>query len=241
MKNVWLTKTTIVNVLYAFLAILASPDVANLIPEKAMKYVIAGQAIINIILRRLTYAPARFTNTDATRIDLTKGGAVILLAVLLGSSGCALTAKQPTAVQQASARKQTADVVDRLTTATGLATGVTESLVTSSLSPALKIEIGCDVLKAVGRDNPTPTITQQCGPLPTRNQSPLQRAVDTAQQLTTCASRQNTIAVAFQVTRPLWEKLEASTDKKLQLAGAAIRLVMVPIPETCGGYLEALN
>jgi hypothetical protein len=195
-----------------------------------------------------TFAPA-MTPTNQVPVIVTStgdGGKVdpkrfvqgILVAIALGSlaaSSCATTAKNPTPVQQASARQQTADVVDRLTTAIGLADGVTQSLTASSLAPQVKIEIGCGILKVVGRDTPTPTITQQCGALPTRALSPFQKASDAAQALTTCASRQNTIAVLFDLLKPIWERLERSTDRALQVAGAALRLVLLPVQTTCGG------
>jgi len=166
------------------------------------------------------------------------GSGALFIALVLGalvSSSCALTIKNPTPVQQATAREQTADVVDRLTTALGLADGVTQSLTTSSLAPAVKTEIGCGILKVVGRDAPTPAVTRECGALPTRALSPFQKASDAAQALTTCASRQNTIAVLFDLVKPIWERLERSTDRALQIAGAALRLVLLPVQTTCGG------
>ena len=160
---------------------------------------------------------------------------LILSFLAVVSASCATTQKHPTPAQQADTRRATADVIERLTKGAQIADGIVRDLVDSSLAPELKVAIGCDGLKAIGRDNPSAGVVQACGPVPTRQLSPVQRAIDTAENLTTCASRQNTVAVVIDAFRPFWERLEKSGDPKWALAGAGLRLIVMPIQTTCGG------
>jgi len=166
---------------------------------------------------------------------------LLLLLMLLGTSagiaGCALAAKHPTPAQQADTRRQIADVIDRLTLAENIGAQALRELARSSVSPDLKIAIGCDVLKAVGDDAPSTTVTTQCGAVPTRAAAPLHLAVKAAQEAGSCASRQNTIAVALQVLQPLWDHLARSGVQLLEILGGSLKFVLAPLqtPAPCGG------
>ena len=47
-------RTILVNVLTGLTLILAAPEVTGLLPEGSMPYVVAGQAILNIVMRFVT-------------------------------------------------------------------------------------------------------------------------------------------------------------------------------------------
>lgn len=160
---------------------------------------------------------------------------VIVFALAAIASSCATTQKNPTPADQAATRRATADVIERLTKGAQIADGIVRDLAESQLAPDLKIAIGCDGMKAIGRDNPSPAAQQQCGPVPSRKDSPVQRAIDAAENLTTCASRQNTVAVVIDAFTPFWQRLEKSGDPKWALAGAGLRLIVMPIQTSCGG------
>jgi hypothetical protein len=50
-------RTIIANILVGAVAVMALPEVLDLIPASGLKYVIAGQAVMNIILRVITTTP----------------------------------------------------------------------------------------------------------------------------------------------------------------------------------------
>ncbi len=239
MRSIFSTKSFWVNTLTALALILALPEVSGLVPIQSVKYFIAIQAIVAVVMRRFADTPATFTGTGTGDGKLSDSGkrfiGIVLLATSFGAStSCALTAKSPTPVQQADARRQTAEIIERLTLGLQLVDQAAEAVRTSTLPPALKIEIGCEILQAVGVDNPPVTITSNCGTVPPRARAPLHVAVKTTQDLTTCASRQNTLAVAQQATRPIWEKLERSSILALQILGGALKYAIQPITVTCG-------
>lgn len=162
--------------------------------------------------------------------------AVVTLAGIL-TAGCALTSKSPTPTGQADTRRQIADVIERLTLAEQLATEATKQLATAPIAPDLKTAIGCDILKAIGQDAPSATVTASCGRIPTRATAPLHVAVQAAETAGSCASRQNTIATALQVLQPVWERLQQSGVTLLQVLGGSLKFALVPLSQLspCGG------
>lgn len=61
MRSVFLTKSFWVNTLTAVALILALPEVSGLVPPQFVKYFIAVQAIVAVVMRRFTDTPATFT------------------------------------------------------------------------------------------------------------------------------------------------------------------------------------
>lgn len=53
-KQWYFSRTIILNALTLIVAVLAMPEVLNLIPNEGMRYVVAFQAIMNVALRLLT-------------------------------------------------------------------------------------------------------------------------------------------------------------------------------------------
>jgi hypothetical protein len=162
---------------------------------------------------------------------------IVLVALTLIMSACATGQTKPTVPAQDLVRQQTADTIKRLTQAEKIATQVLDQLRVTPPNPELKTAIGCGVLKAIGLDMPPPNVTTECGTLPTRALAPLHRAVKAAEDLASCASRQNTINVLIDAMRPVWERLKTSTNTALQFAGAALELAIMPNTVTCGGAL----
>ena len=50
-------RAIVLNVVVGLGAILALPEVTGLIPQESVKYVIAAQAVMNVVLRFLTTTP----------------------------------------------------------------------------------------------------------------------------------------------------------------------------------------
>lgn len=50
-------RTVVVNILTACVIILALPEVTNIIPHEAAPYLVAAQAIINVVMRVITTTP----------------------------------------------------------------------------------------------------------------------------------------------------------------------------------------
>jgi len=61
MRSVFSTKSFWVNTLTAVALILALPEVSGLVPVQFVKYFIAIQAIVAVVMRRFTETPATFT------------------------------------------------------------------------------------------------------------------------------------------------------------------------------------
>ena len=61
MRSVFSTKSFWVNTLTAVALVLALPEVSGLVPVQFVKYFIAVQAIVAVVMRRFTDTPATFT------------------------------------------------------------------------------------------------------------------------------------------------------------------------------------
>lgn len=64
-KSIWRSKTFWMNVITAVALILAAPEVLALFGEHTLQFVVAGQAVLNIIMRVLSSAPVSMTGTGS--------------------------------------------------------------------------------------------------------------------------------------------------------------------------------
>ena len=80
-KSMWLSKTFIFNLIVALLAFLSEvqailPAFADIIvlPQDVARWTLFGAAVLNILLRRISDAPARFTPAeDPVRVEKFEG------------------------------------------------------------------------------------------------------------------------------------------------------------------------